>query len=85
MNDAVNAWGIVRKLSWEDALLVLGVLALAWVVGAILRWVIRRLALGGGLHPEQLILERHLGIRHIPALGRLLIIRHRKRRSLSCD
>ncbi len=44
MNEPVNAWGIVRRLSWEDALLVAGVLALAWVAAAMLRWALRHLA-----------------------------------------
>ena len=44
MNEPVTAWGIVRKLSWEDALRVVGVLVAAWLVAAILRWAIRHLA-----------------------------------------
>ena len=44
MNENMNAWGILRKLSWEDVLLVLGVLVLARLVVAIIQWVIRHLA-----------------------------------------
>jgi len=44
MNEGMNAWGILRKLSWKDALLVLGTLVLAWLVMAIIRWAIRHLA-----------------------------------------
>ncbi len=44
MNENMNAWGILRKLSWEDALLVLGVLVLARLVVAIIQWAIRHLA-----------------------------------------
>jgi len=44
MNETMNAWGILRKLSWKDALLVLGVLVLAWSAASVIRWVIRYLA-----------------------------------------
>ncbi|MFH0771752.1 MAG: mechanosensitive ion channel domain-containing protein [Candidatus Omnitrophota bacterium] len=44
MNENMNAWGILRKLSWEDVLLILGVLVLALLVVAIIRWAIRHLA-----------------------------------------
>ena len=44
MNEPITAWGIVRQLTWEDALRVVGVLAAAWAVAAMLRWAIRRLS-----------------------------------------
>ena len=44
MNEPVTAWGIVRRLSWEDALRVVGVLVSAGVSAAMLRWAIRQLA-----------------------------------------
>ena len=44
MNENLNAWGILRKLSWEDALLILGVLVLSSLVVAVLRRVVRYLA-----------------------------------------
>ena len=40
MNEPITAWGIVRQLTWEDALRVVGVL-----VAATLRWA------GDPLHP----------------------------------
>ena len=44
MNGSLNAWSILRKLSWQDALLVLGVLILARFLTLILRWLTHRLA-----------------------------------------
>ena len=44
MNENMIAWGILRKLSWEDALLVLGTLVAARLAVAIVQWVIRHLA-----------------------------------------
>ena len=44
MDEPVTAWGIVRQLTWEDALRVVGVLVSAWLAAAILRWAIRHLA-----------------------------------------
>ena len=44
MNENLNRWDILRKLSWEDALLALGVLVLAWFIAVVLRWAIRHLA-----------------------------------------
>ena len=44
MNEIPSTWGILKKLTWEDMLLVAGILVLAWVVAAIARWVIRHIA-----------------------------------------
>ena len=44
MNDNVSAWGILKKLTWEEVLLVAGALVSAWIIAAILRWLIRQLA-----------------------------------------
>ena len=38
MNENLSAWSILRKLSWQDASLVLGVLVAAWLIARILRW-----------------------------------------------
>ena len=39
MDQHLNAWGLLRKLSWQDALLVLGVLVLARLIALIIRWL----------------------------------------------
>ena len=44
MNEISSTWGILKKMTWEDMLLVAGVLVLAWFVAAIARWVIRHIA-----------------------------------------
>lgn len=44
MNEDINAWGILRKLTWEDIFLIFGVLVLAWLTVAVIRWLIRNAA-----------------------------------------
>ncbi len=44
MNENINAWGILRKLSWEDVLLILGTLIVARLAVAIIQWAVRHLA-----------------------------------------
>ena len=44
MNEKLAAWGVLRKLLWEDALFILGALILAWLTATVVRWVIRQLA-----------------------------------------
>ena len=42
MEEGLNKWGILKKLTWEDMFLVAGVLVSAWLIASIVRWVIRR-------------------------------------------
>ncbi len=44
MNENLDAWGVLRKLSWDDVLLVMGILVSAWLAAVVIRWVIRHLA-----------------------------------------
>ena len=44
MNEHLNAWSMVRRLFWQDVLLVLGVLVLARLMAFIIRRLICRLA-----------------------------------------
>ncbi len=44
MNDIPSTWGILKKMTWEDMLFVAGVLVLAWLVAAIVRWATRHIA-----------------------------------------
>ena len=66
MDENFNAWGVLRKLSGQDVLLIFGALVLAWVAGACIRWGIRHLAEKA---PARL---RLIILRFIP-LSRLLI------------
>ena len=44
MSKNFNAWNILRKLSWQDVLLVFGVLILARIITFIIQWLTRHLA-----------------------------------------
>ena len=44
MNEIPSTWGILNKMTWEDMLLVAGVLVLSWLVAAIARWATRHIA-----------------------------------------
>ena len=66
MNEKMNALGILRKLSWQDVLLVLGVLVSAWLIGAVIRWAIRHLA-------ERVPARLRLFILRLLPISRLLI------------
>ncbi len=44
MDAHVKAWGMVKHLTWKDASLIVGVLAVAWAAASVLRWAIRHLA-----------------------------------------
>jgi hypothetical protein len=44
MTGNADAWELLRKLSWEDMFLVLGVIVLAGVVMALIRWSMRHLS-----------------------------------------
>ncbi len=57
MEASVSAWGFLRKLSWDDALLVAGVLVSAWLIGTVIRWMVRRLAERAPAHLRLLTLR----------------------------
>ena len=44
MNENLNAWSVLRKLSWQEVCLILGVLVLTQLVTVIIRWFARHLA-----------------------------------------
>ena len=44
MNQTINAWSVLRKLFWQDVLLVLGVFVLARLIAFVVQWFILHLA-----------------------------------------
>ena len=66
MNESLNAWSILRKLSWQDAFLVLGVLVLARLITLAVQWFIHHLA-------EKVLPRLRLLILRVLPIIRLLI------------
>ena len=44
MNQPLSAWSVLRRLSWQDVLLVVGVIVLARLVAFVIRWLTLHLA-----------------------------------------
>ena len=44
MTQSIDAWGIIRKLSWQDALFIAAILLLAHLVTTIIRWLVLKLS-----------------------------------------
>ena len=66
MHESLNAWGLMRKLTWQDVLLVLAVLLLARLLVLLVRWAVRRTA-------EKLPPRLRLTVLRVPPIARLLI------------
>ena len=66
MHESLNAWGLMRKLTWQDVLLVLAVLVLARLLVLLVRLVVRRTA-------EKLPPHLRLTILRVTPVARLLI------------
>ena len=66
MGDNLHAWGLLRKLSWQDVLLVLAVVLLARLLVLFVRWAIRQVA-------EKASPRLRLTFLRTPPLFRLLI------------
>ena len=66
MSEDLNAWGLLRKLTWRHVLLVLAVLIVARLLSFVVRWVLRHAAEKASPHLRLSIL------RAIP-IARLLI------------
>ena len=66
MHESLNAWGLMRKLAWQDVLLVLAVLLLARLLVLLVRWAVRRTA-------EKLPSRLRLTVLRVAPLARLLI------------
>lgn len=57
MNEELNAWGLLRRLTWEHVLLVLAVLLAARLLSFVVRWVLRRTAENASPHLRLSILR----------------------------
>ena len=66
MHESLNAWGLMRKLTWQDVLLVLAVMFLARLLVLFVRWGIRHTA-------EKLPPRLRLTVLRVAPLTRLLI------------
>ncbi len=66
MSDHSDAWGLLRKLTWQDALLVLAVLIVAHVLVSLMQWILRHMA-------EKASPHLRLGILRVVPIARLLI------------
>jgi len=66
MHESLNAWGLMRRLTWQDVLLVLAVLLLARLLVLLVRWTVQRTA-------EKMPPHLRLAILRVAPLTRLLI------------
>ncbi len=66
MNGHPEAWGLLRKLTWQDALLAVAVLLLAHVLVSLAQWMLRHAA-------EKASPHLRLGILRVVPIARLLI------------
>lgn len=66
MNESLNAWGLLRKLTWQDVLLVLAVLLLARLLISFVLWGLRHTA-------EKVPPRLRLNILRLAPISRLLI------------
>jgi small-conductance mechanosensitive channel len=57
MSDDLNTWSLLKRLSWQDVFLVVGVLVVASLLAAVVRWVIRQLAEKSPPHLRLMILR----------------------------
>lgn len=66
MDEHLTTWGLLRKLTWEDVLVVLAVLLLAHVLVSLTQWILRHVA-------EKASPHLRLGILRAVPIARLLI------------
>lgn len=74
MSDALSTWSLLRKLSWQDALLIVGVLAVTSLLAAVVRWAVRHLAEQAPAHLRLLILRLLPIVRLLIGLAAVVII-----------
>lgn len=74
INEHFNAWSMLRKVIWQDALLILAVFILARFVSFVIRWLISRLAEKSSPHLRLLILRSLPIVRFLVGVGAVVVI-----------
>jgi len=74
MSDTLSTWSLLRKLSWQDAFLVVGVLVLASWLAAVVRWAVRHLAEHAPAHLRLPILRLLPIVRLVIGLAAVVVI-----------
>jgi small conductance mechanosensitive channel len=74
MNENFNAWSVLRKIFWQDALLILTVIILARLTSFVIRWFILRFAEKGSPHLRLSILRTLPIVRLLAGIGAVVVI-----------
>ena len=74
MDGSLNAWSILRKLTWQDVFLVLGVLILARLITFVIQWLTRHLVEKAPPHLRLSILRMLPIVRLLIGIGVIAII-----------
>ncbi|MBI3252753.1 MAG: mechanosensitive ion channel [Candidatus Omnitrophica bacterium] len=74
MNEKFNAWDMLRKIFWQDVLLILTVFILARLISFVIRWFILRLAEKSSPHLRLSILRVLPIIRLLVGIGAVVVI-----------
>lgn len=73
MREDLNAWGLLRKLTWEHVLLVLAVLLAARLLSFVVRWVLRHTAENAPPHLRLSILRAMPITRLLIGVGAIVV------------
>ncbi len=74
MNENFNAWSILRKVLWQDVLLVFAVFILARLISFVIRWFILRYAEKASPHLRLSILRALPIVRLLVGIGAIVVI-----------
>ncbi|MBI3316118.1 MAG: mechanosensitive ion channel [Candidatus Omnitrophica bacterium] len=74
MNENFNAWSMLRKIFWQDVLLILAVFILARLVSFVIRWFILRLAEKTSPHLRLSILRLLPIVRLLVGIGAVVVV-----------
>ncbi len=74
MSENFNAWSMLRKIFWQDVLLVLAIFILARLISFVVRWVILRFAEKSSPHLRLSILRALPIVRLLTGIGAVIVI-----------